>query len=113
LGIALIFLWDLPCTFWGWKEHDNDLNFKEMIEHLSSDSYRTYIKNININYKDEEILHIIDARRLYRELSNITHGKISSFESNLPERFTYSLCDWGHVNDFSHIWFGAQKAAAS
>jgi hypothetical protein len=29
LGLALIYLWDLPHLFWGWKECDMDLSFSE------------------------------------------------------------------------------------
>lgn len=94
LGISIVYLWDLPCAFWGWKNHDKDLNFNEMVEYLTDDSFRTYIENINCNYKGQDIFNVSDARKLYRVLSNTTHGKISTFESNLPLRFSHNIDDW-------------------
>ena len=81
-------MWDLPCKFWGWKNHDKDLNFNEMLEYLTDNSFKTYIENMNCNYKGEEIFNQSAAQNVYRRLSNTTHGKISTFESNLPLRFS-------------------------
>ena len=103
LGIALVYLWDLPCTFWGWKSHDVDLNFNEMINYLTHDSYNTYIKSINPNLGNA-LFNSTDARVLYRELSNTTHGKITTFETNLPHRFSYNTTDWkSHLNDVRRV----------
>lgn len=94
LGIAVVYMWDLPYVFWGWKNHDKDLNFNEMIEYLTDDSFRTYIEKINCNYKGQNIFNHSETRNLYRKLSNTTHGKISTFESNLPLRFSHNVNDW-------------------
>jgi hypothetical protein len=34
------------------------------------------------------------ANKIYRKLSNTIHGKISTFESLAPERFSYNKFDW-------------------
>ncbi|WP_341281622.1 hypothetical protein [Paenibacillus sp. FSL H8-0537] len=94
LGIAVVFLWDMPHFFWGWKNHDNDLNFNDMLEHFSKDGYRSYIKSVNTDYNNEDILQFKDAKRLYRILSNTVHGKITTFESNLPKRYSHQEEDW-------------------
>lgn len=94
LGIAIVFLWDMPHVFWGWKSHDNDLNFNDMLEHFSKEGYKSYIKSINKDYNYDEIVKFKDARRLYRILSNTVHGKITTFESNLPKRYSHQVEDW-------------------
>ncbi|MEF3352087.1 hypothetical protein PV403_02770 [Paenibacillus sp. GYB006] len=94
LGIAVTYLWDLPHVFWGWKQHDFDLNFNDMLEHFSKDGYKTYVRTVNSSYKDEDVLQFKQARKLYRILSNTVHGKITTFESNLPKRYSYQDEDW-------------------
>lgn len=94
LGIAVIYLWDTPHQFWGWKCHDKDLNFNEMIEYLNSDSYKTFVSSENPNFSANSLFDIKEAKKIYRELSNTIHGKISTFESLVPERFSYSKSDW-------------------
>lgn len=94
LGIALIYLWDLPSMFWEWKCHDGDLNYNDMIAYLTSNGYKTYIENLNLSFKGEAVFNSSSARKLYRCLSNTTHGKISTFESNLPSRFLHNIDDW-------------------
>ncbi len=92
LGIAIVYIWDLPQAFWGWKAHDYDLNFNEMIEHLSKDSYKSFLASLDIQYTDGLFEHS-EARRLYRVLSNTVHGKIVTHESNLPDRFSHNTKD--------------------
>ncbi len=94
LGIAVIYLWDMPHHFWGWKCHDKDLNFNEMVECLNSASYKTFVASENTNFSDNSLFDINEAKKIYRNLSNTIHGKISTFESLLPERFTYNKPDW-------------------
>jgi hypothetical protein len=94
LGVATVYLWDLPHAFWGWKDHDCDLNFNAMTEHLAKDSYRTFIRRINPAQGGGEVFDLGEAKRLYRVLSNTAHGKICTLESNLPGRFSHSQTDW-------------------
>ncbi|WP_438498557.1 hypothetical protein [Paenibacillus sp. IHBB 3054] len=94
LGIAVVYLWDMPHVFWGWKNHDNDLNFNDMLEHFSKEGYKAFIKTLNTSYNDEDIIHYKSAKRLYRVLSNTVHGKITTFESNLPKRYAHQTEDW-------------------
>lgn len=99
LGIATVYLWDQPYQFWGWKNHDCDLNYNDMLEFLSKDIYKTFLKTLNENYQDDEIIDLRSARKLYRLLSNTTHGKITTFETPLPTRFSFSQDDWkGHLS---------------
>lgn len=93
LGVSIVYMWDLPHIYWGWKCHDCDLNFNDMLEHLTKPSYMTFIASINNSINKKELFDEKKARRLYRILSNTIHGKISTFESNLPERYTYSSSD--------------------
>ena len=94
LGIAVPYLWDIPHIYWMWKEHDQDLSFKEMVEHLSDLKYKTFLLRENPHYAEEEVLNSGSANNIYRSLSNIVHGKISDFESTSPERFKFSEPDW-------------------
>jgi hypothetical protein len=95
VGVASLFLWDQPQTFWAWKEHDEDLSFKEMLERISSPKYQTFVKNENSCYDGGEIINQSSCNAHYRKFSNVMHGKISSFESLNPERFKHSPADWG------------------
>lgn len=104
LGIGVIYLWDLPHMFWGWKCHSLDLNFKEMIDHLSKDHYRTFLKSISKEYKGEDICDFKQARQLYGLLSDTAHGKIGTFESNLPDRFAHNQADWlNHLKSVEQV----------
>jgi hypothetical protein len=94
LGVGTVYLWDLPHAFWGWKRHDQDLNFKQMLEHLGSDAYRSYVSSANPRFCGSQLLDQTEARNLYRDLSNAIHGKLSTFESLLPDRFTHTAPDW-------------------
>lgn len=94
LGIAIVYLWDLPHAFWGWKAHDSDLNFNDMVEHLSKDSYKSFLSSLNPEYKNDDLFDYAGVKRIYRILSNTIHGKIPTHESNLPDRFSYNYDDW-------------------
>lgn len=99
LGIAIVYLWDLPHAFWGWKAHDIDLNFNEMVEHLKGESYRTYLASLDSTYINEPLFDEKDARQLYRILSNTIHGKIISHTAYLPNRFAHDPAAWRqHLN---------------
>ncbi|MBI3806691.1 MAG: hypothetical protein HY281_04125 [Nitrospirae bacterium] len=99
LGVAAVYLWDLPHKYWGWKCHDEDLSFKEMLGHLTSDSYRTYLAKLNPNFTDTQILDAELAKTIYRDLSDITHGKLGTFESVSPDRYNFTTEDWQkHLN---------------
>ncbi|MGA2467653.1 MAG: hypothetical protein ABSH06_25315 [Thermodesulfobacteriota bacterium] len=104
LGIAVIYLWDLPHMFWGWKCHGLDLNFKEMIDHLSKEHYKTFLKSISNGYKGEDLCDFKCAKELYGLLSDTAHGKISTFESNLPDRFAHNQADWlNHLRSLEQV----------
>ena len=94
LGFASVYLWDLPQRFWGWKDHDKDLNFNEMLEYFSTEAYKTFLKIENPLYDGADLVDFARARDLYRILSNVVHGKIANFESTLPDRFQHNPVDW-------------------
>jgi len=94
IGIATLYLWDHPQTFWAWREHDEDLSFRDMLECIASPKYRTFVYKENPSYDKAEIIDSAQCNGLYRKLSNVLHGKISSFESYNPDRFTYAEGDW-------------------
>lgn len=95
LGIAVVYLWDMPHIFWGWKKHDYDLSFGEMLDHIAKEGYRSYLSSFNQQYSaSSEILNFKDARRLYRDFSNTVHGKITTFETPLAKRFSHNKEDW-------------------
>jgi hypothetical protein len=98
LGAATVYLWDLPHAFWGWKKHDEDLNFNQMLEHFGSEGYKTYLCAINPKLCVSQLLDHAGARKVYRDLSNAIHGKLTTFESLLPDRFIHTAQDWqGHL----------------
>jgi hypothetical protein len=94
LGVGAVYLWDLPHVYWGWKQHDLDLNFNDMMHHISSDEYKTYVSFANSDFRHPELIDRTAAGKLYRDLSNATHGKLSTFETLLSDRFTHTPTDW-------------------
>lgn len=104
MGVSVVYLWDLPHEFWGWKCHDKDLQFKTMVDHISRDNYKTFIKSIHTQHNPEEKNYIENVTKLYRDLSNTTHGKISTFETSLPDRFSHTSTDWGkHLDNVEKV----------
>lgn len=103
LGIAVIYLWDLPYKFWSWKNIDdigNDLNFKEMLDYINNAGYITYINKENTT-AETELVNKTPINKIYRELSNVIHGKTDHFESRNPDRFTYNKEDLYTVLNFT------------
>jgi hypothetical protein len=84
-----------PASILGWKNHDEDLNFNEMMEHFSDKGFNSFVRSENPHYKRDEVIDIGEARILYRKLSNIIHGKMATFESVLPDKFQHCKTDWG------------------
>lgn len=94
LGIAIIYLWDFPLAFWNWNTHDHDLNFREMVEYLIKDSYKTFLKSLNPSYKGDELFNEKEAKDIYRILSNTIHGKMTTHVSYLPNGFSHDASAW-------------------
>jgi len=94
LGIGVVYLWDMPHVFWGWKCHDYDLNFNDMVEHLASVSFKSYVDSCDPHSPPGDVLETAATNKVYRILSNIVHGKITSFESQLQDRFNHTTTDW-------------------
>lgn len=92
LGISTVYFWDLPYKFWSWRENDDyasDLSFKDMLEYLNNSGYRGYVAS-ETGVGIDEFLDKQAVNNLYRELSNVIHGKLDNFESVLPGRFSHS-----------------------
>ena len=94
MGVAIVFLWDLPHMFYAWKKHDQDLNFNEMLKHLTDKGYLSYLDDC-ISFNDKsQFLRVEELQKIYGKLSNTIHGKISTFETNLKDRFQHNDSDW-------------------
>jgi hypothetical protein len=94
VGAATVYVWDLPHLFWAWRDHDKDLTFNEMLDHFSAQGFNSFVRSQNPHYRGTGIIDATLARALYRKLSNIIHGKMTTFESVLPDKFEYSQHDW-------------------
>lgn len=94
IGLATVYLWDLPHVFWNWKEHDRDLNFNDMLEHFRDAGFTSLVRRQNPGFNATSLIDTQSARSLYRSLSNIVHGKMETFESLAPSRFQYNAEDW-------------------
>ena len=94
LGVAVIYLWDMPHIYYLWEQNDHDLSFTEMITHVNSEGYRSYVESENAEGFEGELIESDIAKKLYGELSDIAHGKISSFESGLENSFSFRCDDW-------------------
>lgn len=91
LGISILFFWDLPHKFWGWKninEYETDLHFSENLNYLSSLGYKEYL--INEYSIDNWHVDKDELNELYRQLSNTIHGKHITFTSNFEDYYSFS-----------------------
>ena len=43
LGVAAVYLWDMPHEVYSWNNYDQDLSFSAMLTHLNSKGYLAYI----------------------------------------------------------------------
>ncbi len=120
LGLALVYLWDMPHAFWGWKECDKDLAFSEMLEHLESRSYKSFLAN-EIGLHDDSIL--VNGKRLrdiYRITSNTAHGKISTHKVLMGDRFSHVPAEWlecldlldGVTSEVVRLWLNRYPGVA-
>jgi hypothetical protein len=91
LGIAVVYLWDQPSRFYAWYKHDKDLSFQEMSDYIGSKSFDSFICD-ELNGKPT--FDVATANDLYGELSDIIHGKMTTFESSVEDRFSHSSKDW-------------------
>ena len=99
LGLAAIYLWDMPHIAFSWNDHDQGLNFKEMINHVNSKGYISYINNENNTKIKSELISASRSQNIYGKLSDIVHGKIATFESLFPERFKFVEEEWNQFID--------------
>ena len=87
LGVALVYMWDLPHEYWGWRECDSDLSFSNMITHLNSKGYLTYLAKSSKCPQIDPICDQAQFQSFYRKLSNTVHGKVDGLPPLSPERF--------------------------
>lgn len=103
LGLSVVYLWDQPSCFYGWYNHDKDLSFQEMLDYIDSESFHTFLER---EVGSKTTFDVAVAKKLYRSLSNIVHGKMGTFESSLPDRFIHSKEDW---QEYSELIIGVQN----
>lgn len=94
LGLAALYLWDMPHMAFSWDKHDQDLSFSEMLNHINSRGYISYVNTENNSEIEYAILPSVRAQKIYGELSDIVHGKITTFESSMDDRFQFVESDW-------------------
>jgi hypothetical protein len=103
LGVASIYLWDMPHISYSWIHKGHNLSFSDMIDHINSSGYILFVENETGKKINGEIIAAKKLKHSYGELSDIAHGKITSFESNIPNRFTFCEEDWknfiNHTNE--------------
>ena len=94
LGVAAVYLWDMPHIAYSWNNFDHDLSFSEMLNHVNSVGYLKYVSDENSTNIDSDIFPTAECQKVYGELSDFVHGKITTFESILTDRFTFTENDW-------------------
>jgi hypothetical protein len=95
LGLAIIYMWDLPHEYWGWVKHDQDLNFSKMVDHLCSPGYRTLISSIQNQTPPDWPCNSTAFQALYRTLINTVHGKSEGLPPLSPERYSPNVKNVG------------------
>jgi hypothetical protein len=94
LGVAAVYLWDMPHMAYSWNEFDHDLSFSEMLKHVNSKGYIAYVEACNSSEIPKEIYPSSRLQRIYGLLSDVVHGKITTFESSMPNRFKFIESEW-------------------
>ena len=94
LGVAALYLWDMPHMAHSWNSYDQDLSFTEMLNHINSKGYLEYVGFENSITIKNELLPGKQLQKIYGNLSDIVHGKITTFESSMPERFKFVEQEW-------------------
>lgn len=94
LGVAALYLWDMPHMAHSWNSYDQDLSFTEMLNHINSKGYLEYVGFENSITIENELLPSKQLQKIYGNLSDIVHGKITTFESSMPERFKFVEQEW-------------------
>lgn len=95
LGIATVYLWDLPYKFWNWTnydDHSNDLNFKDMLDYLNNKGYIDFVNSEN-GSNHANLINKESTSQSYRKLSNVIHGKAVTFKSLDKKSFSYQKED--------------------
>ena len=113
LGIAIVYLWDLPHLYWGWKRCDHDLSFSEMLEHLGSANYRAFLENTAGLPSREVLIDASAAKAIYRMASNTVHGKVTTHKVLVADGFNHSPEQWAAHLDLTErismilldLWF--------
>ncbi|MDA3811039.1 MAG: hypothetical protein PF518_12020 [Spirochaetaceae bacterium] len=101
LGIAALYLWDMPHMAYSWNDYDHDLSFSEMLKHVNSKGYLAFISKENSEEIKTEIISTAVCQNIYGKLSDVVHGKIKTFESSMPDRFIFVQNEW---NDFTTLF---------
>lgn len=94
LGVAALYLWDMPHMAHSWNSYDHDLSFTEMLNHINSKGYLEYVNVESSISIEKELLPGKRLQKIYGNLSDIVHGKITTFESSMPDRFKFSEKNW-------------------
>lgn len=94
LGVAALYLWDMPHMAHSWNSHDQDLSFTEMLNHINSKGYLSYLNSENSQTITGELLPCKKLQKIYGDLSDVVHGKITTFESSMPGRFKFIEQEW-------------------
>lgn len=104
LGVAALYLWDMPHMAHSWNSYDHDLSFTEMLNHINSEGYSAYVNFENSKSIEEDLIPGKRIQKIYGDLSDIVHGKIATFESSTPDRFKFVEHDWlEFVNSIEEI----------
>lgn len=88
LGLSVVYMWDMPQEYWGWRKRDQDLSFSAMVTHLNSSGYLEFMAQLKGRSTNPCFCEQTNFQELYRILSNTVHGKIADLPALSPERFS-------------------------
>lgn len=94
LGVACLYLWDMPHEAHSWDSSDRDLSFTEMLKHINSKGYLSFVSSENNGKEQSGLFPTPRSQEIYGDLSDIVHGKLNTFETALPDRFEFCEKDW-------------------
>jgi hypothetical protein len=95
LGLAVVYMWDLPHEYWAWAKHDQGLSFSKMIDHFCSPGYLAHISSIQNKTPPDWPSNSTTLLALYRSLSNTVHGKSEGLPPLSPERYSPNMKNVG------------------
>lgn len=97
LGVVIISHWDAPVSFYAWKDHDSDVRFSELCQHIQSAPFSTFLKHKSPDQSVDlrEVCRRLE--NLYGKLSNVVHPKPYNFKTTSAHSYAFNAAGFSET----------------